>query len=193
MNQPPALSKTIPAPKGSHLDTLLPLIHVDENPYNIFSCDWDKTLIQIIKETHIMNSLPPKLDCQVSIVTLDTYPDKVILNHDQIHTTPLRKIHHYIRPLDGIKIYIQYENRYLYLIPNQYPRKKDNEAKNKTQSILRQTAELIQTSHDPKALKIASSFISAIEFRATELPIRENSRFGVYDYRQGRDECMSFI
>ena len=144
-----------------NLHTILPLIKTDENPYNIFRCDLKKPLIQIIQESKIMTSPPKILDCKISITTLDTDPNEIILNHNQIHLEPLHKIHHSIRPHDGVKVYIEYENKYLYLIPQQYTNKNIDEKTtyNITRALLKDIAELIKTTKDYNLLKMVTNFV----------------------------------
>ena len=137
--------------------TILPLIN--ENPYNIFCCDLNKPLIQIIQQSKIMRLFPETLDCKISITTLDTYPNEIILNHNQIHLEPLHKIHHTIRAHDGVKVHIEYEDQYLFLIPKQYNTNTHETTINITRALLKDIAELIKTSKDHKLLKMATDFV----------------------------------
>ena len=164
----PNPSKSSIASNNINLHTILRLIRMNEMPYNIFCCDLKKPLIQIIQESKIMSFCPEIFNCKISITTLDTDPNEIILNHNQIHLEPLHKIHHTIRAHDGVKVHIEYDNQYLYLIPKQYKTITHQTTRNVSRALLNDIAELIKTSRDYNLLKMATEFF--VNLHVSEAP-----------------------
>ena len=146
------------ASNNINLHTVLPLIKMNEDPYNIFRCDLKEPLSQIIQQSEVIGFCPETLSCKISITTLDTDPNEIILNRNQIHLEPLHKIHHSIRPYDGIKVQIEHPNRYLYLIPTPYANTHGTTI-NISRALLNDIAELIKTSRDYNLLKRVTYFL----------------------------------